>query len=202
MSVQVRCSKLLLVEGQDEQRFFTALLKHASVPDVQVVGVGGREKFRPNLKAIVQLPNFHQVQALGVVRDADSSRTNTFRSVADALHDAGLAVPKKVLSPAGGTPKVTVLILPAGRHSGKLEHVCLEAVADDPAITCAEEFLRCVRKKGLAPRDPWKAKLQVFLASRPKPGLRLGEAAEAGYWPWDAKPLRPLVRFLRLLGAP
>jgi hypothetical protein len=34
------------------------------------------------------------------------------------------------------------------------------------------------------------------LASRPRPGLRLGEAAEASIWPWDHPAFEPLKAFL------
>ena len=47
--------------------------------------------------------------------------------------------------------------------------------------------------------NPTKARLQAYLAALPRPGLRLGEAAEAGVWPWEHPAFDPLIAFLRAL---
>jgi hypothetical protein len=47
--------------------------------------------------------------------------------------------------------------------------------------------------------EPAISKLHAFLATRYKPDLRLGTAAQAGYWPLDDVVFQPLVDFLRML---
>jgi hypothetical protein len=42
-----------------------------------------------------------------------------------------------------------------------------------------------------------KAKVHAFLASRYEPDKRLGEAAKAGYWPWDNEAFETVKSFLQ-----
>jgi hypothetical protein len=101
---------------------------------------------------------------------------------------------------APGTPNVCVFILPDCTRPGMLETLCMAAVADDPAIGCVEQFLECVQQQVTAPpSNVDKARLHAFLASRSRPDLRLGEAAEKGHWPWESPALEPLMRFLKEL---
>ncbi len=41
------------------------------------------------------------------------------------------------------------------------------------------------------------ARIHLFLASRYKPDLRLGEAAKVGYWPFDHPSFGSLIEFLK-----
>lgn len=82
-------------------------------------------------------------------------------------------------------PRVSFVILPDGVRSGKLETVCLESVAADHAMPCVDQYFACLRAVGFAvPANVEKAMVQAFLASRPASGLLLGQAAQAGYWPF------------------
>jgi hypothetical protein len=54
-----------------------------------------------------------------------------------------------------------------GRQQGMLEDICLEAVAEDPAMECVHEYMRCI--EGIMPRLPTseaKARVRSFLVSR------------------------------------
>lgn len=82
-----------------------------------------------------------------------------------------------------------------------LEDICLKAVAQDPAMFCVEQYFQCLQQQGLSvPSNTSKAKVQVFLASRPEAGKRLGEAAQAGYWPWDDEAFAQATTFLQHIG--
>jgi hypothetical protein len=195
MNLQIRHPRLLVVEGRDEQLFFEAFLQYLRITEVQVLPIGGKTQLRPNLKALRNTPGFTNVELLGVIRDADDNAKGAWESVRDAVRDAGLAVPRRQSAPVGTSPQVTALILPGEDKRGALEDLCLRAVATDPAMACVEDFFQCLRR-----RPAPKASVQVFLASRSKPGLRLGEAAQAGYWPWNAPTFERLRRFLQLFG--
>jgi hypothetical protein len=79
-----------------------------------------------------------------------------------------------------------------------LESLCLDAVAEDPCLPCVDQFFDCIQACGAAlPANMAKARLQTFLASRPEPGLLLGQASQKGYWPWDRPAMQPLLQFLR-----
>jgi hypothetical protein len=100
----------------------------------------------------------------------------------------------------GQNPQVAVMILPDHSTPGMLEDLCLRAVSEDPAMHCVENYFDCLQVQGLqAPNARAKAHVQTFLASRDSPGLRLGEAAEAGYWPWGHEVFSPVKEFLSRL---
>jgi len=80
-----------------------------------------------------------------------------------------------------------------------LETLCLEAVREDPALACVEAYVDCLEHLAIAPHPADKARAQTFLASRPRAGLLVGEAAQAGYWPFGAGAFESLSTFLRSL---
>lgn len=81
-----------------------------------------------------------------------------------------------------------------------LETLCLQAVADQPAVDCVKEYFECLERRDVdLSGNRTKAEVQAFLASRTKPGLLLGEAAHAGCWQLDSPVYDPLKQFLRNL---
>lgn len=99
--------------------------------------------------------------------------------------------------------RVGVFLLPDGESDGMLEDLCLQAVADDPVVPCVDAYLKCVNekraeaKRASIPQNKLpKARALAFLTSRDDPDKRVGEAASAGYWPWDAPTFHPLVHFI------
>jgi hypothetical protein len=197
MAVKIEKPNVLVVEGREEELFFGALIKHLELQNIQIMPIGGKGKLRGNLKALAQSPGFSEVIFLGVVRDADANPDTAFQSVRDALQAAGLPTPECPLLPVGEKPRVAVLILPEVDAPGMLEDLCLRAIAQDPAVLCVEQYFKCLQQEGLSlPDNMSKAKVQVFLASRRKAGLRLGEAAQAGYWPWNENAFEQVRDFL------
>src|SRR6266536_2324909 len=112
MNITIEHPSVLVVEGNDEERFFKALSNHLQITGIQVLGLGGKTNLRPNLRAMALTPNFKQVARLGVVRDADDNPDAAFRSVCDALIAAGLTAPPGTCVYHGNSPSVAVLILP------------------------------------------------------------------------------------------
>jgi uncharacterized protein DUF3226 len=190
--------KLLVVEGEDARRFFAAALGHLDLlGSVEIRSAGGHAEWPAFMRALVAAPGFENVRSLALVRDAEGSARSAFQSICGTLRRAGLAVPARSNVTAPGTPSVCVFILPDCTHRGMLETLCMAVVADDPAMVCVEEFLECVQQQATAPpSNVDKARLHAFLASRTRPDLRLGEAAEKGHWPWDSPVMEPVMRFL------
>jgi hypothetical protein len=200
--VQIVQRTLLVVEGRDEELFFGALLRYLGLGHVQVLPVGGKERLAENLRALSKSPRFSEVICIGVVRDADSDPRAAFESVGAALRHAGLTTPREAMLPAGHEPRVCVMIVPTPSTPGTLEDLCMGAVDTDPAYGCGERYFQCLRENGLPePRNLSRARIQVFLASRPLAGKRLGEAAQAGYMPWDAGAFGKLKSFLEQVGS-
>lgn len=160
--------------------------------------IGGKQKLRSNLRTLVISPGFADVISLGVMRDANDNPGAAFQSICDALQAAKPPIPERPLMSTGESPRVTVMILPEEGMPGMLEDLCLRAAGHDFAMPCVEQYFQCLQQQRLSlPKNLSKAKVQTFLASRTEAGKRLGEAAQAGYWPWDDKAFEQVKIFLK-----
>jgi len=205
--------KLLVGEGVDEVYFFEALVDFLGIPDIQVEQYGGKSKLRDGLSGLMKRSGFAaKVASFGITRDADypndpaadvmTAAPSAFQSVCSALNHLGLPVPTAPGATATGTPNVTVFILPDGTNPGMLEDVCLNSVLADPDFGCLADFFDCVAKRsGNSPARHMKAKadLHAWLSTRLVPDLRLGEAAQSGYWDWNQLAFADLIRFVQSL---
>ena len=194
---------VLVVEGDDDKNFFEALARHLGIPGIDVLSANGKDNIRPFIAAVASTPGFRSnARALGVTRDADTDPRAAFQSVRDALAAAGLEAPPAPLEVADGSPCVCVMILPASNRPGELEDLCLAAVSTDPAMPCMEAYFECLRTQlPSQPENLSKARVQTFLASRPKPCPSLGVAALKQHWPWGADAFRDARKFLGDLAA-
>ena len=94
------------------------------------------------------------------------------------------------------------LVVPHDRESGVIEDVCLDSVSEDPAMVCIDRYFECIEESDTpGPRQVWmsKARTHAFLASRERPNLRIGEAADRGIWQFEHAAFNPLKDLLRLL---
>lgn len=200
MADSITSTKLLIVEGKDELKFFTAMLKNMELNGMQILSIGGKTNFRETLKALVIQENFSNVTSIGIVRDADNNATAAFQSVVEAVKNVKLQAPDKPLKPSNSTPKIIIMIMPAFNEPGALEDLCLKAIKDNPLMKCVDQYMKCiVDKVTSAPKEISKAKVQVFLASQLESSNRrdLGLAASAGYWPLDDEAFNQVKEFLR-----
>ena len=191
-------SKILVVEGHGPKKFFEHYLNRLVITDIQVENFGGNTELRPFVKAAVLLPGFKErVVSVGVIRDAETDAQAAFRSVCGALEAARLPVPPAPVIPTGDQPRVQAFILPGDGQAGMIETLCLQSVEADPAMSCVEEFLRCVENSGHPmPSNLTKARTHAFLATRALPDLPMWTAAMRGYWNWSHPVFAPLEAFL------
>ena len=188
---------MLIVEGNDEKSFFDELIKYLKLENIQTMPIGGKTLLQPNLKALVRSAGFSNVKSIGIVRDADEDHDAAFQSVCSALNSSNLSKPDSPLNPKGNDPRINIFIMPGINLPGMLENLCIKSIGHDCAMTCVDDYFNCLeRKKCPLPRNLSKAKVQVFLASREKAGLRLGEAAKAGYWPWENESFNHIKDFI------
>jgi hypothetical protein len=200
MTEEITAPRLLVVEGEDERRFFGALIRHLGLEKdvnsrIQILALEGKSGLRAKFKALTSASGFLRVTCLGVVRDADDDPNAAFSSIQDALDHVGLSVPEKIMTLVGAKPAVIVTLVP-DKGPGMLEDICLAAVQKDPAMACVTKYFSCLRGNGISSfQNAAKSNVQAFLASR-REVKRLGEAAQAGYWPWNAQAFRPVTDFL------
>ncbi len=203
--------KLLIVEGRDEQLFFEAALRvHLGLTDIQVMAVGGKTRLTRSLEILVNDIHFPTVPSMAVVRDADSpigvpatpgaaisEADNAFRSACGSLRHVGLSCPPAHGQFSDGSPRVGVFIVPNGTDDGMLETLCLHSVSTLSEFPCVDAYFQCLQAHQIAPKSFHKARAHAWLASRPEPDRRVGEAAQAGYWPWNSQAFDNLWAFLR-----
>lgn len=190
---------LLLVEGKDDMYFCQELINHMGLRNIQIMYYEGIYQLTSFLKFNCKSDLFFEkVSSLGIIRDADTDSEAAFQSIQHALQTVNLPEPKKPLVSFGNSPRVTIMLWPRNCSQGRLEDLCLEAVAKDPAMDCVEQFFICLKEKNLPePNSISKAKFQVFLASRPKLKHHLGLAAKAGYLPWGNEAFKKAKYFLQ-----
>jgi hypothetical protein len=161
--------KLVLVEGDDEAHFLPTLVKKLGIESVvAVASYDGLPKLQRALENLGKTPGYMKLEAMGVMRDADENSDDAFKSVCDRLEQKGFARPTAPARPCGERPRVSVLIVPPGKPRGNLEDLCLESMADDPAMPCVNEFFQCLAERldNLPDKDSAKAHLKAFLISR------------------------------------
>ncbi len=187
--------KFLLVEGNDDKRFFEAFMRHLGETAVAVEIYGGKENLGNRLVNLSGRLNSLAAASVGIVRDADESAQSAFDSVIGSLRRVNLPTPDAPNTPTDRDGlRVSVLILPPDREQGELENVCLRSIESAADLQCVETYFDCLSKVEplISANHLAKARLHSYLAAGPvyatqgsesvrrRPGLRLGEAAEAG----------------------
>ena len=199
----IKAPTQLLVEGNDQRNFFEAFAAHLEIRDVQIWNFGGVNELCGFLPGFVQTTGFFKtVRSLGVVRDAETSAADAFRSVRSALEKVGLVPPPASGRFGDGAPKTGVLILPDGEGPGMLETLLCRTFADLEIDRCIESFFACVQAlPETAIRTPDKARAFAYLATRPNPHHSVGVAAKGGDWNLDHAAFGPARAFLEALWA-
>ena len=199
--VELIKSKQLLVEGKHALIFFESFIQNLDLMDaIQVHDFNGNTTLKQFLLQFSVSPGFGDiVKTIGVIRDAETNYKAAFQSVVDALKNAGLPTPKKVAEMLDTDPRVGVFILPGSMANGMLETLCLQSVVDDPALTCVDKYLECLKELILIPNVHDKARVQVFLASRKRVPNTLGLAARQNIWPWESPHFSKIRSFINSL---
>ena len=200
--LQVEKKRVLLVEGVEDQRFLSALLRLGS--EVQIVPMGGKDRLRVVLDLVVeQARKLDGLLALGIVRDADDSPDRAFASVANALRSRQLRPPDRHGEYSeGAEPAVGVFIAPDGVSPGSMETLLVRSVEDEAEARCTEEYLECVAAVREAPwnaakRD--KAFAYSYLAVSVDPEERHSVGAAQGTWKRESPSFADLIQFVKRL---
>jgi hypothetical protein len=122
-------TKLLLVEGNDDARFFRAISQYLGITDIEVSSYNGKSNLGNDLSERIRSPEFQALSSLGIVRDADESSQSAFDSVVSSLQRAKLPTPDAPINPTERDGlRLSVLILPPDDDQGELENVCLGSI--------------------------------------------------------------------------
>jgi hypothetical protein len=202
---------ILACEGADDEAFLHRMLDHLRITGVDIRKFDGKPQLPTFLLGLRDSTEFEAVRCVGIVRDADMRAASALQSVTDRLRQLRLPVPRLAGGLSTGNCEIDglvrtfgVFIMPDGRSPGELEDLCLAAIENDLALTCAQEFLDCVhaRTGTVCPeKDTSKARLNAWLASRTDPTLRMGHAVASRDIPPDSRVFDPIRAFLTQLAA-
>lgn len=183
----VKKSKIVITEGIDGQAVFAELINYLGFrKKFEVRNMGGKDNMHSYIPTLATLNDFKtQVSSLCIVRDADDSPESAFQSARDALKKAELPIPDKPFSVARKKLTTMIIVLPDGIEKGELEDLLLSSVKSDASMSCIKSYFKCLKQRlKEMPRKMAKAKVQAFLASRPRP-LPLRHAVRKGYFEWE-----------------
>ena len=200
--INITETKQLLVEGNDDLRVFSALMETIPVRDIQIQRYGGKQNLKSFLRNFVEDDNFENVTSIGIHRDADTSAIDAERSIQGTLDALNLPKPSSPLTIAqtDDLPSIAYLVVPHYKNNGSIEDVCLDSVNEQTILGCVEGYMECL--ESISPYEfvaTPKARTYAYLASRKPYNLRVGEAADAGEWNFDAESFEPLRNLIELL---
>ncbi len=195
--------KFIFCEGKDDVSVIQGVAGSMGLKDLRVERIDGKNNLREFLKTFRKRPEFtrEEVASIGIIRDADGDGVGAFRSVCDALAGNNFKVPGQNGGFTTGGIKTGVLIIGPNDGKGMIEDLCLNAVSDRPEFGCVDDYFRCIAQKCNRNNFSSKAKVRVWMASHVDYDLRVGGAAEGGYWPWGSPVFDSMKQFLRQLCA-
>ena len=185
---------LLLVEGEDDHRFFRRLCCHLELARYYPYKLNGKDKLDAVLKRLRGLlPPFDKLQSFAIILDADDSAQDTLQDVNKKLakYYQGDFVPfgkngDIVKFPKKRIQKVGLFIMPGLEYKqGALEDLILQYIQKEhPTLkglsSCVEKFQAC--RDGTIPQswrpDKHKQKraLQAYLSMLPEHAVYVGDA--------------------------
>ncbi len=209
----IKFSKLIIVEGKDEEICFGHWLKRWQLEGTQVLAAGGKTQIPQTLEILRLLPSFSTLTHLLIVRDADETPSGAFDSVCAALSQANFVSPPSAWNwqpPQNQDPALCVAILPSISQQGALEELLLKTVADDEVLNLTEKYIADAydfRAANYNESDPnsivppsevhrGKATALGYMVTRIADMREVGRAAQKDVWNWRHPALEPLKNII------
>jgi hypothetical protein len=188
-NIKAEKSNILAVEGKDECNFFTALCRDMRLQDIQIIDIGGKDKFKSRFSLFANSEQFYSiVKNIGFVRDAEEKEaTSAFQSVCNILESCNLPYPEKPNKTVHDNGRnISIFIMPNNQDTGSVEDLCIKSKKNDPVWECVESFLKCYQPKIIQKKyNPSKAGILAYLSTRVPIVNELGLAAQQGIWEFD-----------------
>lgn len=209
---QIKCKRLLFVEGNDEKWFCIQLLQsiglnqNSDALDIQVIDIGGNQNFGTSLSLITKSPYFDEVVSIGFIRDAEqnpaeSSYTSTCASVKKYISNFPIPEIGKVKSEKGLT--CGIFIMPDNTSTGMLENLCLESVKTNPLYDKADGYVKqaesLMTEADARKYNKPKAIVQTYLAGQPVLVNTLANAAKKSLWDYSNPVFADIISFIKNL---
>ncbi len=198
--------KILLVEGKDDLHVFRALFGKRNLP--LLFQIKDHEGWTQLLEAVPVRLKESDVEAVGIVLDADTSLAARWDAISHRLSTAGYAPPPRpdpqglVLNPPSNSilPRVGVWLMPNNELPGRLEDFLRCLVPQGDALfayaeTTVDNIPRNLRL--FQPVDKPKALIHTWLAWQAEPGRPFGTSITAGFLDTGAAEVDNLVGWLQ-----
>lgn len=199
MAAVIEHSKILIVEGNDENIFFECFIEKFNLNTIQIMKMDGKDKLSDTLKLIKSDDGYDDLISLAVFRDADNDANGAFQSVRDCLQNNGFPVPDV----SGGIDRgrgisVGIYIIPGHGLSGMLETIVLNSVDDNNLVKkySLEYISKLEGIADLSPNNLHKARVYAYLAGMKKYIPSVGIAAKKGYFNLEHACFHSLKTFL------
>ena len=176
--------KIFLAEGDAEGFFLEALFRDRDYPPDQyaVFCYGGNRRLGIALKTLQGELLFPDVNALGIMTDADTKSSGTRDSVMNHCRKIRYIGPRTILRSGFASfqrRKLGVFVSPGGGRRGRIETLIKMEVAGEPENPCIEAFSDCLADTTGQTLSE-KAIAQAFITSRIDSLCGVGRAFEAG----------------------
>jgi len=201
--------KILLVEGKDDVHVFRAIFGQRQLPHLSEIK--DHEGYPHLLEAIPVRLVESEVQAVGIVLDADTDLAGRWAAVRHRLAAAGyVGVPTApesrgvVLEPPAATllPRVGAWLMPNNQVPGILEDFLRFLVPPTDALfVYADQVVNGIPAplRLFTPGDRPKALIHTWLSWQAEPGRPLGTSITAGFLKHATPEVDALVAWLRRL---
>jgi hypothetical protein len=200
--------RILLVEGKDDEHVFRALFGKHNLPQPTIHQHEGYPRL---LEAIPERLKESDVEAVGIVLDADTSLQGRWEAVRHRLVAAGyVTTPAEpdalglVLTPPVDTilPRVGVWLMPNNMVPGILEDFLRYLVPHGNALFgYAEQTVNGIAEdlRLFPPVDTPKALIHTWLAWQKEPGKPLGLSITAGFLKHTAPEAETIINWTQRL---
>lgn len=196
---------LLLVEGADEKYFFIRACDAYGKNNIQVMDFGGITDLPNFLKILNKMPNFQEVKALAIVRDAETDASKAICDIQYALQSINLPAPNQPFEQIKtNSLSIEFGIFPGQKNgsvweNGTLEDLCLKTISDKVLLSLAKDYVDKADVHNHISHKH-KARLHTWLSGNDRYiGMKIGEAAQAGAWNWQSQAMIPFKDLMQRL---
>ncbi|MCP4105338.1 MAG: hypothetical protein GY749_07365 [Desulfobacteraceae bacterium] len=185
--ISVRSSKILLVEGIDDEKVIEKLLKRRKIAfeDFEIMNCEGFKKLLNRLPNLIQAGHY---ELMGVIADADDDMPEKWKTFKDIFKKAGFEnIPDNpdskgtiLIDEDEELPKTGIWLMPNNQATGSIEDFIRFLVPDnDDLLPVAEkkvDKLISAGKNRFSMAQKSKAVIHTWLAWQERPGKQLGSA--------------------------
>jgi len=192
-------SKILLVEGEDDEKFFKHYMLHLGINVDEIHIIKTKGTFNEDyVKSLTTRPGFvGNINLLGIIKDSDSGITSTFENIKDLFNGTNLNFPDSPYCFSHNGIRVGAFIIGNNSDIKMLEDLCLKTVENKPEIECINNLFECISKiDNREFEKPSKSKAQAYLATQTVYAKHIGLGAKEGHWDFTSTALNSLKEFL------